>query len=105
MRRFAVRHERRLAQVALPGLGLLRQDVALEGVVALDLAGGGQLEALDGAAAALQLQLLLGLSHSSPPSALPRPTPAGARRRRGRARERRAPAGVPWAPSAPWPHS
>src|SRR6266571_1808650 len=83
MRRFAVRHERGLAQVALPALGLLRKDVALEGVVALDLAGGRQLEALDGAAAALQLQLLLRLSHSSPPFALPLPTAAAARAGRG----------------------
>src|SRR5439155_8282091 len=52
-----------------PRDGLLGEDVALERMEALHLAGGGELEALHRPPPALQLELLLRLSHSSPPSA------------------------------------
>src|SRR5207247_9926519 len=58
-----VRHQPGRAERALPALRLLGEDVALHGMTALDLAGGGQLEALDGPPLALELQLLFRLSH------------------------------------------
>src|SRR5262249_52662574 len=52
-------HQRGAAQVALPALRLLGQDVALHRHAALDLAGGGHLEPLHGRAPRLELQLAL----------------------------------------------
>src|SRR5439155_6846884 len=69
--------------MALPRDGLLGQDVALERVVALHLAGRGDLESLHRGSAALELQLLLGLSHSSSPSEPPCATAAAAGAGRG----------------------
>src|SRR5712691_6701307 len=83
VRCLARRHQGGSAQVPFPARGLLGQDVALERVEALHLAGGGELETLHGAPPALQLQPLLGLSHFSSLSEPPRTTAAAARAGRG----------------------